>query len=343
MLDTSAPTRSPPHGKARTAVAVARGREHGANASIKFPASRMSWAAFLAAWMKDVSTPMLSQAVARVVAFSTGHVWAVILASAVLAAAGGTYAARHFSINADVTKLISPDLPWRQREVDYSRLFTQGTGLSKSCQTSQPPGPYTSAELAADLRALVTGLGLGRFHLAGVSMGGAIAQEYAVAHPAGLRSLVLANTFAAADPFTAAAFDTWAMVALQAGMPAMMRAQAPWIFSPEFYERHPDRVTELIAAAQASTQPPAAFAAQMAALTGHDCAGRIGAVRVPTLVLAARDDIIIRPQLSRRLLDALAAGVGTWAEVPGGHAAFWENPAPWNQAVTDFVRAASAS
>jgi len=66
-------------------------------------------------------------------------------------------------------------------------------------------------------------------------------------------------------------------------------------------------------------------------------------VRVPTLVLAARDDIIVRPQLSRRLLDALADGVGTWAEVPGGHAAFWENPAPWNQAVIDFVRAASAS
>jgi len=210
-------------------------------------------------------------------------------------------------------------------------------------QTSQPPGPYTSAQLAADLRALVTGLGLEGFHLAGVSMGGVIAQEYAVAHPASLRSLVLASTFAAADPFTAAAFDTWAMVALEAGMPAMMRQQAPWIFSPQFYERQPGRVTELIAAAQASTQPPGAFAAQMAALTGHDCAGRIGAVRVPTLVLAARDDIIVRPQLSRRLLDALADGVGTWAEVPGGHAAFWENPAPWNQAVIDFVRAASAS
>ena len=177
----------------------------------------------------------------------------------------------------------------------------------------------------------------------GVSMGGVIAQEYALAHPADLRSLVLANTFAAADPFTAAAFETWATVALAAGMPVMMRQQAPWIFSPDFYARHPDRVTELIAAAQTSTQPPAAFAAQMAALTGHDCAARIGAVRVPTLVLAARDDIIIRPQLSRQLFDALADGVGTWAVVPGGHAAFWEDPGPWNRAVIEFVRASGAS
>ncbi len=210
-------------------------------------------------------------------------------------------------------------------------------------RSGAPPGPYTSAEMAADLKALVAGLGLGRFHLAGVSMGGAIAQEYAVAFPDDLLSLVLANTFAVADPFTAAAFGTWATVALAAGMPVMMRAQAPWIFSPGFYSRSPERVAELIAGAEGSTQPATAFAAQMAALNGHDCAGRIGAVRVPTLVLAASDDIIIRPGLSRRLFDLLAPGVGTWAVVPGGHAAFWEDPGPWNQAVIDFVRAVGAS
>jgi 3-oxoadipate enol-lactonase len=174
-------------------------------------------------------------------------------------------------------------------------------------------------------------------------MGGVIAQEYAVAYGDDLVSLVLANTFAVADPFTRAAFETWATVAQTAGMPVMMRQQAPWIFSPGFYQRDPDRVTELIAAAEASTQPAPAFAAQMAALTGHDCAARIGAVRVPTLVLVAGDDIIIRPELSRRLFEALDDGIGTWAVVPGGHAAFWENPGPWNQAVIDFVRTNSAS
>jgi 3-oxoadipate enol-lactonase len=100
-------------------------------------------------------------------------------------------------------------------------------------------------------------------------------------------------------------------------------------------------VAELVEGAKGSTQPAAAFAAQMAALNGHDCVGRIGAVRVPALVLAASDDIIIRPELSRRLFDLLAPGVGTWAVVPGGHAAFWEDPGPWNQAVIDFVRSAS--
>jgi 3-oxoadipate enol-lactonase len=201
-------------------------------------------------------------------------------------------------------------------------------------RSSQPPGPYTSREMAADLKALV--------HLAGVSMGGVIAQEYAVAHPGDLRSLVLANTFALADPFTRAAFETWALVAETAGMPVMMRQQAPWIYSPQFYEQQPKRVAELIAAAEASTQPPDAFAAQMAALVEHDCSGRVGSLTTPALVIAARDDIIIRPELSRRLFEALPEASRSWALVPGGHAAFWEDPGPWNRAVIDFVRANSA-
>jgi len=209
-------------------------------------------------------------------------------------------------------------------------------------QSGMPPGPYTSAQMAADLHALVTELGLTAFHLAGVSMGGAIAQEYALAHSERLASLVLANTFAVADPFTRAAFDSWAIVATAAGMPVMMQQQAPWIFSPGFYQRDPGRVAELVTAAQASTQPAAAFAAQMAALTGHDCAALIGAVRTPTLVIAASDDIIIRPELSRQLFDLLPEHIRTWKVVPGGHAAFWEDPAPWNRAVIEFVQANSA-
>jgi 3-oxoadipate enol-lactonase len=204
-------------------------------------------------------------------------------------------------------------------------------------RSSQPPGPYTSAQMAADLHEVVDAAGLDGFHLCGVSLGGVIAQEYALAHPDTLRSLVLANTFAAADPFTRAAFLSWSEVAEAAGMPMMMRTQAPWIFSPDFYARYPERVAELIAEAQTSTQPAAAFAAQTAALVDHDARDRLAALSTPTLVIAAADDIIIRPALSRELFEALPDAA--WAVVPGGHAAFWENPGPWNHAVIEFVLA----
>lgn len=211
----------------------------------------------------------------------------------------------------------------------------RGVGLS-----SQPPGPYSSAEMAADLHLLATELELSQFHLAGVSMGGGIAQEYAIAHGDRLRSLVLANTYAAPDPFTRAAFESWAIVAEAAGMAVMVRQQAPWIYSPTFYEQHPGRVAELIGEAQKSTQPAAAFAAQTAALIDHDARVRVPAITTPTLVIAAHDDVIISETLSRRLYEALPEA--TWSVVPGGHAAFWEDPAPWNRAVIEFVRAHSA-
>ena len=84
-------------------------------------------------------------------------------------------------------------------------------------ESGAPAGPYTSQEMAADTEGRGTALGLAGFHLAGVSMGGAVAQEYALAHPGDLRSVVLANTYAVANPYTRAAFDAWRRVAERAG------------------------------------------------------------------------------------------------------------------------------
>src|ERR1700680_642704 len=103
-------------------------------------------------------------------------------------------------------------------------------------RSSVPPGPYSSREMAADTKALTDTLGLTQFHLVGVSLGGLIAQEYALSYPGDLRSVVLANTYAKPDAYTRAAFDVWGQIAEAGGMPLMMRQQAPWVFSPAFFE-----------------------------------------------------------------------------------------------------------
>jgi len=207
-------------------------------------------------------------------------------------------------------------------------------------RSGQPVGPYTSREMAADVKAVVDALALGPFHIAGVSMGGCIALEYALANPADLRSAIFANTYARPDPFTYAAFEAWGLIAEAAGTSVLMRQMAPWIFSPSFYEAQPETVTVLVAEMERSPQPPASFAAQIGALLSHDCLDRLGEVDVRSIVLVADDDIIIRPELSRRLFDGLPKA--EWAVVPGGHGAFWENPGPWNRAVIDFISRQSA-
>jgi 3-oxoadipate enol-lactonase len=191
--------------------------------------------------------------------------------------------------------------------------------------------------MAADTKGLVDALGLAPLHLCGVSMGGVIAQEYAIAYPGDLRSVVLANTYAAADPLTYAAFESWALVAEAAGMPVMMRQQAPWVFSTGFYAQQPGKLAGFLAEMDNTTQPASSFAAQIAALISHDAAGRVGSITTPALVIACEDDIVIKPALSRRLHEALPGSA--WELLAGGHATFLENPVLWNATVLEFIDA----
>ena len=55
----------------------------------------------------------------------THYAWPVIIVSSLLAIASGVYAAKHFGINTDINTLISPDLPWRQREIAFDSAFPQ--------------------------------------------------------------------------------------------------------------------------------------------------------------------------------------------------------------------------
>ena len=112
-------------------------------------------------------------------------------------------------------------------------------------------------------------------------MGGLIAQEYALSYPEDLRSVVLANTYAKPDAYTRAAFDVWGQIAEAGGMPLMMRQQAPWVFSPAFYDAHPERLAAIVAEMERSSQPAWSFAAQIAALLTHDCADRLGCAAHP--------------------------------------------------------------
>ena len=68
---------------------------------------------------------MLKSIIVAIVTRCTHHAWAVIIVSSLLAIASGVYAAKHFGINTDINTLISPDLPWRQREIAFDRAFPQ--------------------------------------------------------------------------------------------------------------------------------------------------------------------------------------------------------------------------
>ncbi|MGH6959278.1 MAG: alpha/beta fold hydrolase, partial [Dongiaceae bacterium] len=72
---------------------------------------------------------------------------------------------------------------------DVVRYDMLGHGAS-----AKPPGPYRLDDFVDQLRRLADGLGFERFVLAGFSMGGLVAQGFALAAPARVERLVLVNT-----------------------------------------------------------------------------------------------------------------------------------------------------
>jgi hopanoid biosynthesis associated RND transporter like protein HpnN len=66
---------------------------------------------------------MLKSRLASIVNICTRHPWIIIIIAAILTVVTSIYSAQHFAINTDVNKLISPDLPWRQRELELDKAF----------------------------------------------------------------------------------------------------------------------------------------------------------------------------------------------------------------------------
>ena len=216
----------------------------------------------------------------------------------------------------------------------YRVLRFDNRGIGKS---DCPPGPYTTSEMAADTKALITRLGIGRFHLVGLSMGGMIAQHYALAHGGDLKSLSLCCTYASPGPFCSRMFSLWADMAPVMGVPTVMRDVVLWAFTQSFFANPQTEFEELEAALAGLDQPVAAYLAQQHASRTHDTTALLDNIDTPTMVMAAEEDFLIPVPQTRALCDLIPGA--QWSLCEGGHAAQWERPESFNRQLFDFLGA----
>jgi 3-oxoadipate enol-lactonase len=210
------------------------------------------------------------------------------------------------------------------------RFDNRGIGHS-----SAPPGPYTTTMFAHDTKALVEHLDLHDVHMLGISMGGMISQEYALAYPGDLASLTLACTYAAPGPFCSRMYALWAELAPIVGVPAIMRDVTLWGFTLEFFEDRPDELADIESAMRFMNQPVSAYLSQLNSIQVHDTTDRLAALAVPTMVVAGENDILIPVELSRRLHHLIPGS--TWATTPGGHCCIWEHPDAFNEVALEWI------
>jgi len=205
-------------------------------------------------------------------------------------------------------------------------------------RTDAPDAPYSTGQMAGDLLGLLDALDVRRAHLLGVSMGGAIAQEAALAAADRVASLQLHCTWAGPDPYFRAVVQGFKMTRLQLGREGFLRAVFPWMFTPQCYAERFEFVESMIqyALAHPHPQPLHAYLRQTEAVLAHDVRARLEQVCCPTLVTVGSEDILTRPALAQELA-ALIPGARLEVIPTVGHGYFWETPEAFNAACLAFL------
>jgi 3-oxoadipate enol-lactonase len=245
-----------------------------------------------------------------------------------------------------VNGLSAPSVGWALQVKAFAPHFRVVTLDNRGVgETDLPPEPvYTIGQMADDAAALLRHLKIARAHVLGASMGGAIAQELALRHPRLVRSLVLACTWAEADGRFLHTIEAW--MALASRVPVEERFRwvvYPWIFSPEFLARR----EQVEAAFQRALAYPHQTKAEAIERQGRGILAwtgtrvkRLGALRVPTLVLVGKDDILTPPDFSRALARRIRRA--RLVLLPGGHGFFLEQAEVFNRTVLRFLRSVRA-
>ena len=211
----------------------------------------------------------------------------------------------------------------------------RGTGLSDT-----PEGPYTCLQMADDLACLLQALGIEKAHIVGASMGGAIAQEFAIKYPQMAGRLVLLCTFMKADAFVQQLAKFWMQAVEKTGHVLLCEGILPWLYTREFFENQQlalDWARKLIRE-QEPLYNVRGFQWKAQAALAADTSGRLHNIKVPVLVVAGELDLVVPPALCKQLAEAIRGARFTIIK-GGGHAFFDEKPFELNEVVLDFLQA----
>jgi pimeloyl-ACP methyl ester carboxylesterase len=177
------------------------------------------------------------------------------------------------------------------------------------------PVPYLLADMAADAAGLLDALGIGSAHVLGVSMGGMIAQQFAIDYPARTRSLtsIMSTPGPATGPPTPEALGAL-LVEPADGREAVIDQSievSRIIASPGFPFDEAELRERAALHYDRGDHPDGTIRQLAAILASPDRAERLADVAVPTLVVHGSADPLVTPPGGRATADAVP-GAELW-------------------------------
>jgi 3-oxoadipate enol-lactonase len=208
-------------------------------------------------------------------------------------------------------------------------------------RSSKATGQYTIADMSDDVVGLMDALRIKHAHILGLSMGGMIAQEFALRYPDRLDKLVLSGTGAATGRAKFDPISIWNFVKQHDSEGLTFAAQQfIWLFSTDFLRNH-QAVDQTLAMLGSNPNPvlPEAFARQASAYIQHDSLDRIGKIKASTLVITGEQDRLTPPWIGREMADAIPGAKFHLVSGPGSsHVLPLERPEDFNKIVLSFLK-----
>jgi pimeloyl-ACP methyl ester carboxylesterase len=192
--------------------------------------------------------------------------------------------------------------------------------------------------MADDTIGLLDRLGIEKAHVAGFSMGGAIAQEIAINYPDRVIGLVLHATWPTSDPYFARTFELLKM--LVSGHDEVRQVyQDLLLFTPAYYNANQDKIRQMHdeKASSETPTPSHAFCRQADACVMHDTLDRLHLIQAPTLITVGDRDIWTSLRFAE-VLHAKIPGSRLIVEEGVSHLSFREDPGRFSEMTLSFLR-----
>lgn len=191
-----------------------------------------------------------------------------------------------------------------------------------------PDGNFAIEEMARDAAALLDRLGIQRCVLGGHSMGGMVAQRFALLFPDRVERLVLSGTSArTVQGLRMALITRFNGLLLRLATRGAMRANLRLAYAqpdPKRIERH-------------LATDPRTIRRAYAALLRHDTLQELGRIRVPTLVVVGTRDRLLPWKMSERLAEGVPGA--NLVKIEGGsHGLMAEHTDEVAGAIEEFLR-----